>query len=147
MALGALVLAAALAFTVFALSSTGTRLTAAPGYPLTAEFRSAEGVRPGTEVRLAGVRVGSVTGMTLDNQTFGARVMVQIDRDLRLPEDSTLSVSTEGLLGGTFLEILPGGAAFDIEPGGAFVDTQSSVSLIALLLRAFMGETAGGAGE
>ena len=140
MALGGLVLLAAIAFAVFGLTTTGTRLTAAPGYALTAEFRSAEGVRPGTEVRMAGVRVGSVTGMTLDPDAFTARVSVQIDRALSLPEDSTLAVATEGLLGGTFLEILPGGAPFDLEPGGQFVDTQSAVSLIALLLRTFTAE-------
>jgi phospholipid/cholesterol/gamma-HCH transport system substrate-binding protein len=141
MALGALVLVAGVAFAVFGLATTGTRLAAAPGYTLTAEFRSAEGVRPGTEVRLAGVRVGSVTGMVLDPDTFSARVTLRVDRGLNLPEDSTLAVSSEGLLGGTFLEILPGGAPFDLEPGGRFADTQSAVSLIALLLRAFTAET------
>ncbi len=147
MALGGVVLLAAVAFAVFGLQSTGTRLTAAPGYALSAEFRSAEGVRPGTEVRLAGVRVGSVTGMVLDPESFSARLTLQVDRSLRLPEDSTLAVSTEGLLGGTYLEILPGGAPFDLEPGGAFADTQSAVSLIALLMRAFTAESAAGAGE
>jgi phospholipid/cholesterol/gamma-HCH transport system substrate-binding protein len=140
MALGGLVLIAAIAFAVFGLTTTGTRLTGAPGYALTAEFRSAEGVRPGTEVRLAGVRVGSVTSMALDPDAFAARVSVQVDRALRLPADSTLAVATEGLLGGTFLEILPGGAPFDLEPGDQFVDTQSAVSLIALLLRAFTAD-------
>lgn len=147
MALGALVLVAAVVFAVFGLTTTGTRLTGAPSYALIAEFRSAEGVRPGTEVRLAGVRVGSVTAMTLDPETFTARVSLQVERDLRLPEDSTLAVSTEGLLGGTFLEILPGGAPFDLEPGGQFADTQSAVSLIALLMRAFTGEPATGEAE
>jgi phospholipid/cholesterol/gamma-HCH transport system substrate-binding protein len=140
MALGGIVLIAAIAFAVFGLTTTGTRLTAASGYALSAEFRSAEGVRPGTEVRMAGVRVGTVTSTALDTETFAARVSVQIDRALQLPEDSTLAVSTEGLLGGTFLEILPGGAPFDLEPGGQFADTQSAVSLVALLLRAFTAE-------
>jgi phospholipid/cholesterol/gamma-HCH transport system substrate-binding protein len=142
MALGGLVLLAAAAFAVFGLSATGTRLTPAPGYTLTAEFRSAEGVRPGTEVRMAGVRVGTVSAITLDPQTFTARLSLWIDQGLPLPEDSTLAVATEGLLGGTFLEILPGGAPFDLEPGGQFADTQSAVSLIALLLRAFTAEPA-----
>lgn len=138
-ALGGVVLAAAAAFAVYAVQGAGMRLTASPGYALTGTFRSAEGVRPGTEVRLAGVRVGQVTGMDLDPASFQALVEVRVDERVRLPADSTLAVASEGLLGGVFLEILPGGMPFDLEPGERFQDTQSAVSLIQLLLRAFTG--------
>lgn len=138
-ALGGAVLAAAVAFAAFAMQGAGSRLTGAPGYPLTATFRSAEGVRLGTEVRLAGVRVGQVTAMDLDPASFQAVVEIRIDDRLRLPTDSTLAVATEGLLGGTFLEILPGGMPDELEPGGSFQDTQSAVGLIQLLLRAVAG--------
>jgi phospholipid/cholesterol/gamma-HCH transport system substrate-binding protein len=145
-ALGGAVLAAALVFGVFAVQSAGTRLTTAPGYTLSASFRSAEGIRPGTEVRLAGVRVGQVTRMDLDPAAFRAQVEVRLDERIRLPADSTLSVASEGLLGGSFLEILPGGMPVELEPGDAFQDTQSAVSLVQLLLRAFTGaEPAAGA--
>lgn len=138
-ALGAAVLLMAAVFTVYTVQITGTRLATAPGYELNASFRSAEGVRPGTEVRIGGVRVGTVTRMDLDAQTFRAGVAVSIERDLRLPDDSTIQVASEGLLGGTFVEILPGGSPFDLEPGGMFQDTQSAVSLVQLLLRAVTG--------
>lgn len=138
-ALGGAVLAGAVGFAVFALQTAGTRLTAAPGYTLEAAFRSAEGVRPGTEVRLAGVRVGQVTRMDLDPADFRARVEIRVDERLRLPADSTLAVTSEGLLGGTFLEILPGGLPMDLAPGDRFEDTQSAVGLVQLLLRAFTG--------
>jgi phospholipid/cholesterol/gamma-HCH transport system substrate-binding protein len=137
--LGGCVLAAAIGFAVFAVQGAGTRLSEPPGYALTGSFRSAEGVRPGTEVRLAGVRVGLVTGMDLDPESFRAQVRIRIDERLRLPADSTLAVASEGLLGGVFLEILPGGLPFDLEPGSAFEDTQSAVGLVQLLLRAFAG--------
>ena len=140
-ALGAGVLAVSVGFAVYAVQGTGVALRAAPGYALTGEFRSAEGVRLGTEVRLAGVRVGQVTAMDLDPAAFSARVAIRIDDRLRLPADSTLAVASEGLLGGTFLEILPGGLPFDLEPGDSFQDTQSAVSLVQLLLRAFTGST------
>lgn len=139
MALGGVVLAAGLGFAAFAVQGAGMRLTQPPGYALSASFRSAEGVRLGTEVRLAGVKVGQVTAMDLDPESFTARVELRVDARLRLPSDSTLAVASEGLMGGVFLEIVPGGMPFDIEPGGAFEDTQSAVGLVQLLLRAFTG--------
>jgi len=138
-ALGGLVLAVAVLFAGFAVQSTGTRLSAPSGYELSASFRSAEGVRPGTEVRIGGVRVGTVSRMFLDPETFRAGVTVLIERDLSLPDDSTIQVASEGLLGGTFVEILPGGSPFDLEPGGMFQDTQSAVSLVQLMLRFVTG--------
>jgi len=137
--LGALVLIAAAVFVVFALRTTGTALTQSQGYPLHATFRSAEGVRPGTEVRLAGVKIGTVTALTLDPQSFRAQIAVSIDPAIELPADSTIQVASEGLLGGTFVEILPGGDIDNLQPGDTFEDTQSAVSLIQLLLRAFTG--------
>jgi len=144
-ALGAAVMAVAVVFVVFALRTTGTALTETQGYALNATFRSAEGVRPGTEVRLAGVRIGSVTQLSLDPQSFRAQVTVSVSRDLELPADSTIQVASEGLLGGTFIEILPGGDLDNLQPGDTFRDTQSAVSLVTLLLRAFTGSDAGAA--
>lgn len=137
--LGAVVLIAAAVFVAFALRTTGTALTQSQGYPLTATFRSAEGVRPGTEVRLAGVKIGTVTALTVDPQSFRAQISVSIDPAIALPADSTIQVASEGLLGGTFVEILPGGDIDNLQPGDTFQDTQSAVSLIQLLLRAFTG--------
>jgi len=142
-ALGGVVLAAGIAFAAFAVQGAGARLTDAPGYTLTAAFRSAEGVRPGTEVRLAGVRVGQVTALDLDPATFEAQVTIRVDARLALPDDSTLAVASEGLLGGTFLEIVPGGMPSTLAPGAAFQDTQSAVGLIQLLMRAFTGSGEG----
>lgn len=138
-ALGGVVLLAAAIFVVFGLQVTGTSLTTPSSYELSATFRSAEGVRPGTEVRIGGVKVGTVARMNLDPQTFRASVTVAIDNAIRLPDDSTVQVASEGLLGGTFVEILPGGSPFDLEPGGMFQDTQSAISLVQLLLRFVTG--------
>jgi phospholipid/cholesterol/gamma-HCH transport system substrate-binding protein len=144
-ALGGAVLLAAAGFVAFAVNTTGTVLTQAGSYPLQASFRSAEGVQPGTEVRLAGVRIGSVTDLQLDPVTFRARMVVSIDEGLELPTDSTIQVASEGLLGGTFIEVLPGGEEAVLAPGDSFQDTQSAVSLITLLLRAFTSEEGGAA--
>jgi phospholipid/cholesterol/gamma-HCH transport system substrate-binding protein len=138
--LGAVVLLVAAVFVVFALRSTGTVLSESPGYALHATFRSAEGVRTGTEVRLGGVKIGTVTALALDPQTFRAQITVRIDDAIQLPADSTIQVASEGLLGGTFVEILPGGDFENLQPDETFMDTQSAVSLIQLLLRAFTGD-------
>jgi phospholipid/cholesterol/gamma-HCH transport system substrate-binding protein len=137
---GAAVVAAAVGFFAYAASSAGG-MTSAPGaYELSASFRSAEGVGVGTEVRLAGVRVGTVTGMELDPESFRAETTFSVAGNLELPDDSAAAISSEGLLGGTFVEIIPGGSPFVLAPGDAILDTQSSVSLITLLMRFVSGE-------
>jgi phospholipid/cholesterol/gamma-HCH transport system substrate-binding protein len=137
---GAAVVAAAVGFFAYAASSAGG-MTSGPGaYELSASFRSAEGVGVGTEVRLAGVRVGTVTGMELDPESFRAETTFSVAGNLELPDDSAAAISSEGLLGGTFVEIIPGGSPFVLAPGDAILDTQSSVSLITLLMRFVSGE-------
>ena len=131
---GAVVLAVALGFTVFAARGAGVG-TATDSYVLTASFRSAEGVRVGTDVRLAGVKVGTVTALTLNPETYFADATIAIRKDVAVPEDSTLLVASEGLLGGTFVELQPGGALEMLEPGGEIEDTQGAVSLLALLMK------------
>ncbi len=135
---GGLVVAAAAGFLVYANQFSGLASTGS-SYPLTASFRSAEGITVGTDVRLAGVKVGSVTSMALDRQTFRAETTIAVDEGLELPDDTALVVSSEGLLGGNFLELLPGGSAFNYEPGAEILDTESSVSLIQLLLKFVSG--------
>lgn len=134
---GTIVLMVAAAFVIFATAGTGSAVRDG-SYPLTASFTSVEGISIGTDVRMAGVKIGAVTGMELNPQTFRADVELAVASGIELPDDSTVLISSEGLLGGNFVEIQPGGSPFNLEEGGEFVDTQSSVSLITLLLR-FVG--------
>ena len=136
--LGAVVIAAALAFVVYAGQVTGFG-HARGGYELTAAFRSAEGVRVGSDVRLGGVKVGTVSAMGLDPVSFQAEVRLRLQAGLLLPEDTLAVIASDGLLGGAFVELLPGGSPFDIAPGGRIEQTQSAVSLITLLMRAVTG--------
>ncbi len=109
------------------------------GYALNASFRSIEGVSVGTDVRLAGVKIGTVTDIQLDPQTFRAETTFSVLDGVELPDDSAVVISSEGLLGGNFVEILPGGSPFVFEAGDEIEDTQSSVSLISLLLKFVSG--------
>ncbi len=143
---GGAVLAAAIGFLAFATNVTGAGQANANHYELTASFRSAQGISVGTDVRLAGVKIGTMTDMDLNPTTFRADTRFTIVDDIELPDDSTILVSSEGLLGGNFIEIVPGGSPFNLEPGGEIEATQSSVSLITLLMR-FVSGSDDGAGE
>lgn len=136
-ATGGAVLAAAIGFFLYA-SGSGTG-SGGGSYDLQAHFRSAEGIGVGTEVRLGGVPVGSVTAMNLNPDTFLAETTISVLDTIVLPDDSAIAIASEGLLGGSFVEVIPGGSPFNLEEGGEFIDTQSSVSLITLLLRFFGG--------
>lgn len=140
---GAAVVAAAAGFILYAVQFSGMGGTSRDAYTLTASFRSVEGVGVGTDVRLGGVKVGTVSGLALNPDTFRADTVFTIDGNLQLPEDTAVVISSEGLLGGNFVELLPGGSPFNLEPGAEIVDTQSSVSLVQLLLRFVTGSEDG----
>lgn len=137
-AVGALVLAAAVGFIAYAGQVTGFSAASA-GYPLTASFRSLEGVSVGTDVRLAGVKVGSVTDVALNPQTFRADTEILVQNGIEIPDDSAIVISSEGLLGGNYVEIVPGGSPFNFEPGAEVEDTQGAVSLVSLLMKFVSG--------
>ena len=138
---GAAVLAVAIGF--LAWSVGGGKLTGgAKTYSLTASFRSVEGIRAGSDVRLAGVKVGTVTDLSLNPETYYADAVVEVDARVQLPTDSAILISSEGLLGGNFVELVPGGADEILAPGDEIEDTQGAVSLLTLLMK-----WVGGSGE
>jgi len=136
---GGVVVAAAAGFLIYASQFAGLGGGGGSGYELTANFRSIEGVSVGTDIRLAGVKVGTVTGIDLNPTTFRADATFAIQDGLELPDDTAAVVASEGLLGGTFIELLPGGSPFNLEAGAEIIDTESSVSLIQLLLKFVSG--------
>jgi phospholipid/cholesterol/gamma-HCH transport system substrate-binding protein len=135
---GAAVMAVAVGFFLYASNSTGGGPSGG-SYALSASFRSADGISVGSEVRLAGVQVGTVTQMALNPQTFRAETTFTVRDDVELPDDSAIAISSEGLLGGNFVEIIPGGSPFNYAPGDQIMDTQGSVSLVTLLMRFVSG--------
>ena len=109
-------------------------------YTVDAKFRSAEGITVGTDVRLAGVKIGSVSNLSLDPQTFQAIARLSIKPEYQMPDDSAAIISSEGLLGGSFVEILPGGSYELMEDGSEFSETQGAVSFISLLMKFVTGK-------
>ncbi|NCQ24298.1 MAG: outer membrane lipid asymmetry maintenance protein MlaD [Rhodobacteraceae bacterium CG17_big_fil_post_rev_8_21_14_2_50_63_15] len=135
---GGVVLALAAGFLVYAGKTTG--MTRAGGeYALSASFRSADGISVGTDVRLAGVKVGRVMEIKLDPETYRASALFTVQDAIKVPDDSAIAISSEGLLGGNFVEILPGGSPFYVEPGDEIEFTQGSVSLVSLLMKFVSG--------
>lgn len=137
-AVGGVVLAAAIGFAIYMGQATGFAARS-DGYELTASFRSIEGVTVGTDVRLAGVKIGTVTDIALNPETFRADAALTVQDGIALPDDTAVVIASEGLLGGTFVEILPGGSPFNLEAGDEIEDTQGAVSLISLLLKFVTG--------
>lgn len=136
-AAGAMVLVAALGFAAYA----GKGLGLAQGgdaYQLRASFRSIQGVGLGSDVKLAGVKVGTLSELSLNPDTYMADAVITIDKSVQLPSDSAILISSEGLLGGNFIELQPGGMPDYLAPGDEIEDTQGAVSLITLLMK-FVG--------
>ncbi|MGE0224575.1 MAG: outer membrane lipid asymmetry maintenance protein MlaD [Acetobacteraceae bacterium] len=128
---GAVVLVVAAGFFVYALTSTG-RVTQ-PGYTLHAQFDQIDGLAVGTDVRIAGVKVGSVTETRIDPRTFLAVVSLTVRDDLQLPKDTSAEITSESLLGGKYLSLTPGGDEAVLKPGQSITITQGSISLEQLL--------------
>lgn len=140
-AAGAAVLVLAGAFAFYAAQGAGLTASSGASYPLKASFRSVDGISVGSDVRLAGVKVGTISNLVLNPQTFMADATVMLRQDIQLPTDSAILISSEGLLGGNFVEIVPGGAPDNLAPGDEIEDTQGAVSLISLLMKFVGGQS------
>lgn len=147
---GAAVIAIALGFLAYAANSAGMMARTGATYPLTASFRAVDGITIGSDVRMAGLKVGTISDLRLNPETFFADATIRLRADVLLPDDSAILISSEGLLGGNFVEIIPGGSLDNLAPGDEIEDTQGAVSLITLLMK-FVGgksdESAAGATE
>ena len=128
---GAVVLLVAAAFLGYAIANSGRSATA--GYTLYAKFEHIDGLGVGADVRLAGVKVGSVNQERIDPQSFQAVVTLSVRDDIKLPKDSAAIVTSESLLGGKYLSLQAGGDETILQPGQSITITQSSVSLEELL--------------
>ena len=129
---GALVLAAAAAFVVY-LMSVGEVGTQATGYKVSARFGQVGTLTEGADVRVAGVRGGRVSRVTLAPQPYFARAELTVAPAVKLPSDSSAKITSDGLLGGAHVAIEPGGAEDMIKPGGEITNTQGAVDLFGLI--------------
>ena len=135
--IGAAVLAVAILFLTFAYSGTG--IGGISGYEVSAKFGRVNGVTVGSDVRMSGVKIGTVSGIEIDPEDYGAITHLTIGNDLQLPDDSSVRITSDGLLGSQYVSIEPGGSQTMIEPGGQIEYTQGAIDLIGLLGRTIFG--------
>lgn len=132
--MGTVVIAIAAVFLVFAYVSAD--LQPVRGLSFNAKFASIGGLRPGSDVRIGGVKVGSVTNQSIDPKDYRAQVTFTVQHGITLPSDTVATITSDGLLGGKYLRLKVGTAADKLEPGGTLAKTVDALALEELLSRA-----------
>ncbi|MEQ8664330.1 MAG: MlaD family protein [Rhodospirillales bacterium] len=106
-------------------------------YRLTAQFNRVDGLLPGDEVRLSGVKIGEVEAQTLDDR-FRAILTLSVSDDIVLPTDTSAAIHTNGLFGSKFIVLEPGGEFDELKDGDSILFTQDSLvveDLLELIIR------------
>jgi phospholipid/cholesterol/gamma-HCH transport system substrate-binding protein len=139
--LGAVVLIVAVGFLAFAYSSSQVKESG--GYELIARFDKIDGLERGSDVKISGIKVGSVVDQSLDPETYRAEVRFSVRDEVRLPADTSAAVVSNGLLGGKYLALVPGGDIEMLAPGDEVTLTQSAVNLEDLIGHMIFSQTGG----
>jgi phospholipid/cholesterol/gamma-HCH transport system substrate-binding protein len=130
--MGMIVLALAAGFLTYSLSVGGVQIKRG-NYEISAKFGEAGTLAPGAAVSVAGVKVGTVSKVTLEPKAYLAVAKLSIDPTVKLPSDSTAKITSDGLLGGAHIAIAPGASLEDLKPGGEIENTQGAVDLFGLI--------------
>lgn len=139
---GTFVLACAIFFLSY--SMKGSQIKNADSYELIAKFDSIDGIAIGSDVKISGVKIGTVTEQFLDKESYRAALKIAIDSDVQLPSDSSAKIASEGLLGSKFLSIEIGADSEMLKTGEEIEFTQSSVNLEDLLGKFIFNSTKDG---
>jgi phospholipid/cholesterol/gamma-HCH transport system substrate-binding protein len=129
---GTFVLLVAGFFLAYAYTTAGVSGTSST-YSIAASFDRVDGLSVGSDVRMSGIKIGTVTEQILDPETFLARVELSIDKSIELPEDTSAKVASDGLLGGAYISLEAGGAMDLLAEGDEIEFTQGSIDLMALV--------------
>ncbi len=125
--MGLVVLIIAVLFLAFAYRVSDLQVV--QGYPLTAEFEKVGGLSIGSDVRINGIKVGTVTAQKLNQEDYLVTVTFSISSEIKLPKDSTVSIVSDGLIGDKFVKIEPGKSAEYMEAGDSFANTKDFKTL------------------
>lgn len=129
--LGAIVLLVAGTFLIY--SSTATKAGSVSGYEVTVKFNEIGGLKKGNDVRIGGVKIGSIKAIELDPATYQAKVTLSVENDVKIPADTAARVSSESLMGGAYVALDVGGDEDNIRPGGTIKYAQDAQNLEQLL--------------
>jgi len=134
---GALVLVVAGVFVFYAFAKSDR--SGPDGYEVVARFGRIDGLKRGADVTLSGVKVGVVTGFTLDPKTYQAVVRLAVSSNINLPADTNAKIVSESLLGGVVVVLEPGNDKTMIRAGGEIAHTQDSIPLTELIAKFMFG--------
>lgn len=126
---GIFVIIGIVSFTWLAISVAGATFTERPGYTLSARFTSISGLREGAIVEGAGVRIGTVSSIEFDPDSFEAIVHLRINEGVPVQEDAIAAIRTQGIIGEKFIKIIPGGFDDLLTDGMEIYETESAISL------------------
>jgi phospholipid/cholesterol/gamma-HCH transport system substrate-binding protein len=140
--MGTVVIAVAAIFMLFAYSKAD--VGAVSGYSVKAKFDRIDGINVGGDVRLSGIKVGTVVEEILDPNTYFAVVTLSIDNSIKLPTDTSAACTSSGLLGDKYLNLSPGADDKMIADGGEIESTQGCIDLFALLGQMIFSQTGKG---
>jgi len=133
--MGGVVLLVAVAFVIFAFRSASLSNAGRDGYHVMVDFDDASGLTAGTDVRMAGVKIGTVVDQRLNPDTYFAEVTLGISDSVKLPTDTSARIIPDGLLGGNYVALEPGGADTFIAHDGKILYAQGSINVVDLLGR------------
>ncbi len=143
---GLIVIAVAVAFFAYAYGVSGQDVGASK-YRVDAVFGRVDGITVGSEVRIAGVKIGTVAGHKIDLATYEANLEMTIDRDIPIPEDSVAKIASDGVLGGAYVAIEPGASEEMLRDGEKITITRGSVDLLNLAVQAFTNQSSNKGGK
>lgn len=114
-------------------STKNAKISKINGYEILAKFENGDGISIGSDVKISGIKIGNVINQALDEKTFQAKFILNIDQNIKLPTDSSAKISSEGLLGSKYITINPGGDDNNLKNGDEIAFTQSSINFEELL--------------
>ena len=122
-------------FLFYVYTTLDTKLFKSEGFRLHARFENIDGIVTGSKVKLSGVNIGTVKSISLEPESYYAFITMDFDKKFSFPDDTEASVQLEGLLGGSYISILPGGSDVMLLDGQEILYTQGSTSLLNLMLK------------
>jgi phospholipid/cholesterol/gamma-HCH transport system substrate-binding protein len=129
--IGTIVLLLAIGF--FSYSFKNSKISASSGYNIIAKFDNADGITIGSDIKIAGIKVGSIIEQNLDEKTSKANLKMNIANNIKIPADSSAKIASEGLLGAKYIAISIGGDEEILKNDQEIYFTQSSVNFEELL--------------
>lgn len=132
-AVGVFMVAGFLCFAYISIKLGDVNLFGQDKFSVKARFNSVSGLKEGAPVEIAGVQVGKVSRIELDQENYEALVHMELDRGIQLQEDSIASIRTAGIIGDRYVKISPGGLDELVEDGGELFETESAFNLEELI--------------